>query len=588
MNLHLDTAAQRIIQAFSWMLIHSLWQGLLLAVVTAIVLIATKKSGAKLRYNLVAVQFLLFIAACCCTFVWEWYQAPARAIAPLAGTIGNEASQWFHFDAESIRRFAQTCISYFTVNAPMVVLLWSVLFVFRSVRMMGSLVYIYRAKSKYTYAPPANWQQRVEVLCEKLQINKAVRLLESGYVKVPMVIGHLKPVILMPVGLIAGLPAEQVEAVLLHELAHIRRHDYFVNFLQTLTETVFFFNPGLLWISSLLRDERENCCDDIALEQTKNKREFVQALISFKEHALKADQYAVAFPGKKNHLLHRVSRIMGNKNQTLGPSEKVFFMMGIVTLSLVMATAAVAQIKPADYKAAKEKINSILFTGAPAPEAKQINQPKKSHLHKPIAKPGSPETVVEYASVTYKSAEAEYKQKEQAEKAEASELEQRKREQDDRERAKKQDKNDQEQAKRDQDQAMKDQEQARRDQEQAKRDQAQALLDQVQAKRDQEQAKRDQEQATRDNQTAKATDEQARKNDAQNQVNSEQANRNAEQARKNADQAVKNEIQNAHNREQARLNKEQAYRNAEQAKKNEEQDKQNKEKVNKNQASVQE
>ena len=574
MNLHLDTTAHRIIQAFSWMLIHSLWQGLLLAVVTAVVLIATKKSGARLRYNLVAVQFLLFIVACCSTFVWEWYQAPAKVIMPLAGTIGNEASQWFQLDAESIRRFAQTCISYFTANAPIVVLLWAVLFVFRSVRVMGSLVYIHRAKNKYTYAPPANWQQRVELLCEKLQINKAVRLLESGYVKVPMVIGHLKPVILMPVGLLAGLPAEQVEAVLLHELAHIRRHDYVVNFLQTLAETVFFFNPGLLWISSLLRDERENCCDDIALEQTKDKREFVQALISFKEYALNADQYAVAFPGKKNHLLHRVSRILSNRNQTLGPSEKVFFMMGIVMLSLVVATAAIAQIKPADYRATKEKINSVLFTGAPA--AKQAHQPKKAHSNKAIAKPVNVEPPVEYASGS-RSAEAEYKlkeQKEQAEKVETSELEQRKREQDELIRGQQQNKNDQEQAKRDQAQAVKDQEQASRDQEQAKKDQEQAI-------RDQQQAAKDQEQAARDKQMAKTNEEQARLNDAQNQVSKDQAKRNIEQVNRNVKQAIKNQVQDARNREQERFN-------AEQAKRNDEQVKQSKEQAKKNQTSVQE
>ncbi|MDO3624664.1 M56 family metallopeptidase [Mucilaginibacter sp. BT774] len=578
MNLHLDTAAQRIIQAFSWMLIHSLWQGLLLAVVTAIVLLSTRKSGARLRYNLVAVQFLLFIAACGCTFVWEWYHTPAKVIAPLAGAIGSEASQIFHLDAESIRRFAQTCIGYFTANAPMVVLLWSVLFVFRSVRMMGSLVYIHRAKNRYTYAPPANWQQRVEVLCEKLQISKAVRLLESGYVKVPMVIGHLKPVILMPVGLLAGLPAEQVEAVLLHELAHIRRHDYVVNFLQTLAETVFFFNPGLLWISSLLRDERENCCDDIALEQTKNKREFVQALISFKEHSLSAENYAVAFQGKKNHLLHRVSRIMGNKNETLGPSEKVFFMMGIVVLSLVVATAAIAQIRTADYKAAKDNINSILFTGVPSPPAMRAHPPKKAPLFKPKAKPGVPEAPVEYASAAHRSAAAEYKlkeQKEQAEKAEAAELEQRQREQEQTMRDRDQAKRDQEQAERDrhegkiqQDQAAKDQLQAARDQEQAKRDQEQAIREQQQARLDQEQAKRDQEQAERDKQVAKKSEAQTRvNNDAQSKVNSEQAKHNDEQARKNVAQAVKNEIQNVRNREQERINTEQAKKNEEQAKK---------------------
>lgn len=576
MNLHLDTTAHRIIQAFSWMLIHSLWQGLLVAVVTAVVLIATKKSGARLRYNLVAIQFLLFIVACCSTFVWEWYQAPAKVIMPLAGTIGNEASQWFQLDAESIRRFAQTCISYFTANAPMVVLLWAVLFVFRSVRMMGSLVYIYRAKNKYTYAPAANWRQRVELLCEKLQINKVVRLLESGYVKVPMVIGHLRPVILMPVGLLAGLPAEQVEAVLLHELAHIRRHDYVVNFLQTLAETVFFFNPGLLWISSLLRDERENCCDDIALEQTNDKREFVQALISFKEYALTADRYAVAFHGKKNHLLHRVSRILSNRNQTLGPSEKVFFMIGIVMLSLVVATAAIAQIKPADYKAAKEKINSVLFTGAPAPAAEPVHQSKKTHSYKAIAIPVNVEPQVEYTSRAG-SAEAEYKlkeQKEQAEKAEASELEQLKRQQDELIRGQQQNKNDQEQAKRDQAQAVKDQEQASRDQEQAKKDQEQAI-------RDQQQAAKDQEQAARDKQMAKTNEEQARLNDAQNQVSKDQAKRNIEQVNRNVKQAIKNQVQDARNREQERFN-------AEQAKRNDEQVKQSKEQAKKNQTSVQE
>jgi hypothetical protein len=356
-----------------------------------------------------------------------------------------------------------------------------------------------------------------------------------------------------------------------------------VNFLQTLAETVFFFNPGLLWISSLLRDERENCCDDIALEQTKNKREFVQALISFKEYSLRAREYAVAFPGKKkNHLLHRVSRIMSNKNQTLGPSEKVFFMMGVVVLSLMVATAAIAQIRTADYKAAKDKINSILFTGAPA--AKPVNPTKKAHVHKPLTKPTAPDSVVEYASAAYRSAEAEYKQKgqkEQAEKAEAEELEQRKREQDQNIRDREQAKRDQEQAMRDQHDAKIQQDQAKRDQEQAKRDQEQAMRDQQQALKDQEQAKRDQEQAVRDNQMEKRNAEAARVNDAQNQVNSEQAKRNAEQAERNISQAVKNEIQNARNRTQARANAEQAKRNEEQANKNNEQAK-------KNQASVQE
>src|ERR1700744_986335 len=384
MHLLLTTTslADRLIQAFSWMLIHSLWQGLLLAGFTALVLWLTRRSSAAVRYNLVLIQFLLFVLACAGTFIWEWNKSPLPAVVPLAGTIGGNATHLFNLDAESIKQFAATSFRYFTANAAAVGLLLFVLFIFRSVRVMGSLVYIHRAKNKYTYAPAAYWKDRVEVLCQKLQLKRGVHLLESTFVKVPMVIGHLKPVILIPMGLLAGLPAAQVEAVLLHELAHIRRHDYFVNFLQTLAETVFFFNPGLLWISSLLRDERENCCDDIALAQTKNKTEFVQALISFKEHALYGTAYQMAFPGKKNHLLRRVTRILNNKNKTLGPAEKVFFMTGIIILSAIVASAAIAQIKPADYASAKKKINSILHTAAPDVELVKPVKPIPAVKHK--------------------------------------------------------------------------------------------------------------------------------------------------------------------------------------------------------------
>ena len=563
-----DTTAHHMIQAFSWMLIHSLWQGLLLAVVTAIVLVLTKKSGAKLRYNLVAVQFILFIITCLATFIWEWHHAPVKAIAPLAGTIGGRATQLFNLNAQGIQQFAGTCISYFTANAPMIVLLWSVLFVFRSVRMMGSLVYIHRAKNKYTFAPPLVWQQRVEVLCQKLQLDKAVKLLESGYVKVPMVIGHLKPVILIPAGLLAGLPAEQIEAVLLHELAHIRRYDYIVNFLQTVAETVFFFNPGLLWISSLLRDERENCCDDIALEQTCNKREFVQALISFKEHALQQNAYAVAFAGKKNHLLHRVTRIMGNKNKTLGPGEKVFFMAGIIILSIVITTAAIAQIKTSPVIASKiinqPTKSASVYVGITAMHTGKIS--RKKMVHKAIDNDNRTENVAEVPVPTPPVPPVPDKSKEDHDKIAAKEQA---------DRDAQQAKRDQEQAIRDQEQAKLQQDQAKRDQDQAKRDQEQALRDQLQAKLDQEQGKRDQESAIRDR-------AEARKDNTQKKQSTDQQSRNSEQAKRNAKQAIANDLQAKRNQEQAKRNDEQAVHNQEQNKLNQMQVVKNQEQANKN------
>ena len=310
---------QHFIQAFSWMLIHSLWQGMLLAVVTAVILMMTKTTRPIVRYNLVFVQFVLFLLACSITFFYEWNKLPLNTGLP--GIMANGSPLLFNINIAGI---ARSCMNYFTVNAPFIVLLWFVLFLFRAVRVMGDLVYIHRAKHRLIYQPSVEWKTKIDLLCNKIKLKRAVQLLESGYVKVPMVIGHLKPLILVPVGLLVGLPVGQVEAVLLHELAHIRRNDYVINFMQTIAETIFFFNPGLLWISSLLRDERENCCDDIALAQTKNKHEFIEALISFKEHSLYGAKYEVAFPGKKNHLLNRVRRILNNKNKTLAPGRKSF------------------------------------------------------------------------------------------------------------------------------------------------------------------------------------------------------------------------------------------------------------------------
>jgi beta-lactamase regulating signal transducer with metallopeptidase domain len=513
--LNTNTISHSLIQAFSWMLIHSLWQGMLLAVISAVVMLLTKKTSAAVRYNLVLVQFLLFIGACVFTFAWEWNKPPQQSMVQLGNAIGGRASALLSLKADGIRAFANTCVGYFTANAPMVVLLWLVFFLFRSVRMMRGLMFIHTAKYRQVSEPVEYWRSRVEQLCEKLQLKRAVKLLESGYVKMPMVIGHLKPVILIPVGLLAGLPSEQVEAVLLHELAHIRRHDYIVNFLQTIAETIFFFNPGLLWISALLRDERENCCDDIALAQTKNKREFIDALISFKEYSLYGSNYAVAFPGKKNQLLQRVSRILGNKNKTVTSGERAFLIAGVIVLSAIIATAAIAQIRKVNYPENdsthiyKQEQRVIQPAGTQVVAiAKQTDRPKRSKrryiadVQKPVhhienvvmanAEPLSPREQLERDVLAAKRRAEQENQQTVADKTKLNpEQEQARRDED-------QAKRDQEHAKVEQEQARRDQEQAQRDQEQAMRDQAQAKLDQEQAERDQVQAKRDQEQAKRD------------------------------------------------------------------------------------------
>ena len=524
----------QLVQAFSWTLIHSLWQGLLLSVITGGVLMVTKRSASVIRYNLILLQLLLFITGCAFTFAWEWQQHRLQPV------------DFLHLQADNIKQYTQTIVSYFSANAPVVLLLWFVLFIARAVKMMGGLVYLRRARYKNIYSPEDYWKNKIVLLCEQLQIKKAVTLFESGYVKMPLVIGHFKPVILMPVGLLSGLPASQVEAVLLHELAHIRRNDYCINLLQNITEALFFFNPGLLWISSLLREEREHCCDDIALAQTNNKRAFIEALISFKEHS---NNYVVAFPGKKNHLLQRVSRIVHNKNNTLNPIEKVFFMTGILVLAVIMTAAGVMQVRTIVKEehtiqeqrpvqkpvVAKHKKIKQVQPAITAEEKEQVVLDKEEILDDQEQEVRDKELFIrekeqareqsihnnelfirekEHArEQSIHNKEPFIREKEQAREQSIHDKEPFIRE---KEQAREQSIHDKQQAQRDRDQAVKDREQAvkdrvqaDKDRMQAQRDRAQADRDRAQADKDREQARRDKEQAQRDRLQADKEKEQA-------------------------------------------------------------------------------
>src|SRR5207248_10168500 len=133
-------------------------------------------------------------------------------------------------------------------------------------------------------------------------------LLESALAEVPVVMGHLRPVILMPVGLFAGLSVDQVEAILLHELAHIRRHDYPINLLQIFVEGLAFYHPAVWWISGVIRAERENCCDDLVVATTGDAHEYAVALAALEQNRWATRETALAANG--GTLVKRIRRML--------------------------------------------------------------------------------------------------------------------------------------------------------------------------------------------------------------------------------------------------------------------------------------
>lgn len=350
------------LQAFCWMLVHSLWQGLLLALVTGIVMQGSRRARAASRYTVTVVLFFLFLAGCGVTFLYAWNRALTAGPSPVNDTFTGLSL----FGVDSLVQWPAMLARYCSEYAAYIVAAWFMIFCFRCWQMQRAWVYMRRIRTQSLHEAAGPWKATLEKLGLQLRIRKEVLLLESGLTRVPVVIGHLKPVIYMPLGLMANLPPEQVEAVLLHELAHIRRHDYVVNLVQYMAETVFFFNPGLLWVSAILKEEREHCCDDVALAHTGNKKQFIQALVSFKEHAVGRPQYVLAFPGRKSQLIQRVSRIIDNRHHSLSGMEKGF-LLGSGLLCLLLTAAIIPVRQP--VLPAKELVQAPVQSPVPAQQA---------------------------------------------------------------------------------------------------------------------------------------------------------------------------------------------------------------------------
>ncbi|MBV9987544.1 MAG: M48 family metalloprotease [Chitinophagaceae bacterium] len=336
-----------IVTALCWTLIHSLWQGMLLAIVTGLVLVATKRSHARKRYSVLTLLFFLFMAVTVLSFVRELRLASPAGGSPAVPVDLAQQALTAHVninqtlpDTINEPGFWERFTNYFNTHASMVVMIWLIIFMARFVKLATNLVYVQRLRSYRVSDPGSEWNEKLEQLISKLAISKPVRLLQSGMVKVPVTMGMFRPVILLPMGLLNHLPPDEIEAILLHELAHIRRSDYFINLLQSIAETVFFFNPALLWVSSMMRDERENCCDDIAISVTNSKTQFINALISFQEYHQAQPSLGLAFPGSRHQLLNRVKRIISNRNKTLNAAEKGILSVGVAIFIMFSFVAA--------------------------------------------------------------------------------------------------------------------------------------------------------------------------------------------------------------------------------------------------------
>ncbi len=323
------------IHAVFSMLVHSLWIGALAALLAGIIITLTKKQGPQIRYQLLTGLLGLF-AICMVLVFYSAFTNETHIVAHGNNTM-NVAVTSATVDASDIqpeqKNVFDAFISLIRANAGIIVSVWLMVIIFRCLQLVSGLNSLQRMKRRWIMEAGDHWNQKLLELAAKLAIKRPVVFLQSSLAKVPMVIGHLKPVLLFPMGLLNNLPQDEVEAILLHELAHIKRNDFLVNLLQQFAEIFFFFNPAVLWISSLIKNERESCCDDMALSITQDKKIFIHALVAFQEYNAGL-KYATSFAGSKNHLLNRVKRIITNNNKTLNTMEKLVLASGIIITCL--------------------------------------------------------------------------------------------------------------------------------------------------------------------------------------------------------------------------------------------------------------
>lgn len=294
-----------IVNALGWTLIHFLWQGILVASLMWLLFRLIPQQRSQLRYLASLGLYFLLLPVSINTFIFFLKSSAATlAVMSLNLPLVNVAAGvkpgldfWLNEGIEPL--------------LPLVVFLWvlgvSILALRTLIGWAGTRFLV----SRNVEPIPSGMQARVNGLIDRLQVSQAVAVLVSSRVKVPTVIGWIKPVILLPASIMARMPAQQLEMIIAHELGHIHRYDYLVNLLQVVIDTLFFYHPQVRWMSRCIRQEREHCCDDYVLKHECQPKVYARALANLEILRQPANATALAATG--GDLLHRVHRIANSE-----------------------------------------------------------------------------------------------------------------------------------------------------------------------------------------------------------------------------------------------------------------------------------
>ena len=332
---------QALAEALGWTVLHSLWQGLLLVLLLRGSYQLWPQSSATQRYRLAYGTLMLQLVLAIFTFslLYEFIpeqplaedQWPPLVVAPMPEFVVVEAplTVW-----QQLQLFIEPSL-------PLIALVWWLGMLFFFLKMLLGYYSLHRLRRRYHLEAPASWLVTLAALQEKMKISRQVVVRLSEQVSSPMLLGHIKPMILFPVAMMNQLSVWEVEAILAHELAHLRRFDYLLNVVQLFIEAVFYYHPAIWWLGHEIRALREQSCDDIAVASTGNSLAYAKTLLRVADHRREQElQFSLGLLGQnKRQLLHRVKRILNQPDKQTDMREKFAVMSILLSLALLVSVS---------------------------------------------------------------------------------------------------------------------------------------------------------------------------------------------------------------------------------------------------------
>jgi beta-lactamase regulating signal transducer with metallopeptidase domain len=331
--------------ALGWTLIHSLWQGTVVALATAAILWGLRHRAAVVRYHVAYAALMGLLSWVIFTF-FQFY-TPPKASNTEGGILDVPDTQIVVLETIQVSD-NQSIITDFLSNAQLffndhlnsVVVAWIVGFLFLGSRLVVGWFLLRGHQRRGGNALDVIWQEKLHHFQRQLSLSRPIQLVEAAWVQVPLTIGWLRPMIFLPIGIVNRLNPTEVEAIVAHELAHIAERDYLFNFLQAIVEVILYYHPAVWWLSSVIRHERELRCDDTAIQLCGGNRvAYAKMLVALQEQfeAIPAPtpRLALTLGKRPSPLFRRIKRLFSSPTKQSTVMEKMII-TGLLLCGLVV------------------------------------------------------------------------------------------------------------------------------------------------------------------------------------------------------------------------------------------------------------